>query len=70
MSLPNFYEMLRIQDLKEMIEEEYVYVNEFNTYNMNKRNINRAESIYQDRMNALNEGHEEIPLTLVGEPYY
>ena len=53
-----------------MIEEEYVYVNEFKTYNMNKRNINRAESIYQDRMNAINEGHEEIPMTLVGEPYY
>ena len=62
--------MLRIQDLKEMIEEEDVYVNEFDTFNMNKKNIDRAEAIYQDRMAALSEGHEEIGMTLIGEPYY
>ena len=53
-----------------MIEEEYQLTNEFNTYNMNKLNLLKAESIYQDRMKALDEGREEVVRTMVGEPYY
>ena len=46
MSMPNFYQMLRLQDLEEMIEEEYELSSEFNTNNMTRLAILKAESIY------------------------
>ena len=42
-----------------MIEEEYELYNDFSTHNMNKVNVLKAESIYQDRMRAINEGRDD-----------
>ena len=46
LSLPNFYQMLRLEDLEEMIEEEYELSSEFGTNNMTRLAILKAESIY------------------------
>lgn len=53
-----------------MIEEEYELSSEFNTNNMTRLAILKAESIYQDRMNAINEGRDDTSVILVGEAFY
>lgn len=43
---PNFFEILKLQDLEEMIDEEYTYLLEFKVYNIGVMNLEKAEMIF------------------------
>ena len=64
--------MLRVQDLEEMIDEEYLQIDEFGTSNMSPENLERALEVYSERQAYKQKGHpSNVPgTTLVGEPYY
>ena len=64
--------MLRLQDLEEMIDEEYLQVDEFGTSNMSPENLERALEVYTERQADKQKGYSSnvAGATLVGEPYY
>lgn len=62
---PSFFEALRQADLEEMIEEEKVYVNELNTQNMSKANLEKADMALAQR-----QGPKSKQMVISGEPYY
>lgn len=68
LNMPNYYQMLRLQDLEEIIDEEYVYIDEFESKNMTGENLTRALRVLNDKLD--NEGADDEQRHFAGEPYY
>ena len=64
--MPDYFQALREQDLEEMVEEERVFLDDFNIQNMTERNLQSADRVLQDI--ALQNKNKRW--TIIGEPYY
>jgi len=67
--IPPYFEALREQDLDEMVEEEKVFVYEFNSQNMTESNLHKADDILQ-RIASNGMEYRSRRKLLSGEPYY
>mmetsp|Transcript_13109 Transcript_13109/g.20353 ORF Transcript_13109/g.20353 Transcript_13109/m.20353 type:complete len:298 (+) Transcript_13109:380-1273(+) len=68
MSLPDYMNALKEQDLEEMMEEEFTYVNEFGVNNISNEHVLKGEQILTAKMQSAT--LEQDRVTLFGEPYY